>query len=205
MEINCPTCGSEVIDTGDMYRCSRMDQCIDDFKFYTKIAGYELSDSDIGAICDGLPTEEHEFTSKAGKQFKANLIWNTEEGKVTFQFKNTSQPLEGVLCPDHGVELRASDKRYYCPTKLEEGVWCPVGAWKSYGSHNLTPEELGQLLSGVPVGPWEMKKKDGTGTYQVVAEFDFDENKVATSYVQPSDQEKVAENRFMHGRGLSKG
>ena len=194
MEINCPTCGSEVFDAGDMYRCAMMDQCPINFKFYSKVAGYELSPADMVAICGGVSTEEHELTSKTGKPFKASLIWNTEEGRVIFQFANTRETLEGVLCPDHGVELRGSEKRYYCPTKIEEGVWCQVGAWKSYGSHNLTPEELGQLLSGIPVGPWEMQKKDGTGTYQVVAEFDFDENKVVTSYVDAGGKEKVSQN-----------
>ncbi len=49
------------------------------------------------------------------------------------------------------------------------------------GSHVVTKEELTDLLDGVPVGPWEMQRRDGSGTYQVLAEYDFDENKVITN------------------------
>ena len=199
MNVNCPSCGTEVFDAGNMYLCERGDQCPGGFKVWATIAGYTVTEEDIAAICEGKPGEEREFTSKAGKPFKATMTWDFDERKVAFKFREERKAVEGVLCPDHGVELRASEKRYYCPTKIEEGVWCQVGAWRTYGSHNLTPEELGELLVGVPVGPWEMKKRDGTGTYQVMAEFDFDENTVVTSFV---DAPKAESQSRKGGLGL---
>lgn len=182
MDTNCPVCHSAIFDAGDKYVCEKMDQCPGEFKVWGKIAGYELTTEDLAIICAGEETPERELTSKAGKPFHASLVWDDKERKVVFKFQNTRETLEGVLCPEHGVQLRGSEKRYYCPMKISEGVWCPVGAWRTIGSHVLTKEELADLLDGVPVGPWEMKKKDGSGTYQVLAEYDFDENKVNTDF-----------------------
>ena len=182
MDMFCPSCHSAIFNAGDKYVCEKMDQCPGDFKVWGKIAGYVLTDEDLATICDGKETPERTMTSKVGKEFHASLMWDDKERKVVFKFQNTRETLEGVLCPDHEVELRGSEKRYYCPTKLEEGVWCPVGAWRTIGSHAVTKEELADLLEGIPVGPWEMQKKDGSGTYQVMAEYDFEENKVNTDF-----------------------
>jgi hypothetical protein len=181
MDINCPSCHSAVFDAGDKYVCEKMDQCPGDFKVWGKIAGYVITPEDLAIICAGKETPEREMTSKAGKPFHASLVWDDKERKVAFKFQNTRETLEGVVCPDHGCELRGSEKRYYCPTKISDGVWCPVGSWRTIGSHVVTKEELADLLDGVPVGPWEMKRRDGSGTYQVLAEYDFDENKVITN------------------------
>ena len=45
----------------------------------------------------------------------------------------------------------------------------------------ITKEELADLSDGVRVGQWEMQRRDDFGTYQVLAEYDFDENKVITN------------------------
>ena len=196
MNVNCPSCGSEVFDAGNMYLCESGDQCPGGFKVWATIAGYAVTEEDLAAICEGKVSEEREFTSKAGKPFKATLNWDFEERKVAFKFRDR-EVVEGVLCPDHEVELRASEKRYYCPTKADDGSWCQVGAWRSIGDHEVTPSELAELLSGVPVGPWELTKRDGTGTYCVMAEFDFDENKVVTTFVDSPKAESQS-----HGGGL---
>ncbi|NNN14629.1 MAG: hypothetical protein HKL82_02070, partial [Acidimicrobiaceae bacterium] len=57
------------------------------------------------------------------------------------------------------------------------------GVWRSYGNHEVTSEELVKMLGGEPVGPWKMTKRDGTGTYDVMAGFDYDENKIVIEYV----------------------
>ena len=186
MDIHCPACGGEVSDAGNMYLCDNGEQCRGGFKVWARVAGYTLSEEDLTAICAGQTSEEHEFISKAGKPFRAKLRWDFEEQRVIFKFREAPKVIEGVMCPDHEVELRASDKRYYCPTKLEDETWCRVGVWRSYGDHEVTPEQLSEILSGVPVGPWELTKRDGTGTYEVMATFDFEENKVVTIFVEPA-------------------
>ena len=151
------------------------------FQGLGKDCWFVVTPEDLAIICAGEETPERELISKAGKPFHARLVWDANEHKVVFKFQNTRETLEGVVCPDHGCELRGSEKRYYCPTKISDGVWCPVGAWRTIGSHVVTKEELADLLDGVPVGPWEMKRRDGSGTYQVLAEYDFDENTVVTN------------------------
>ena len=181
--VTCPICGSQIMDYGRNWACEAAN-CPQKFKVYKEMSGYQLTVADLVNICGGAITDEHEFTSKAkGTQFKARLAWNSQERKVEFKFENSREAVKGVHCPEHNKELRASEKRYYCPTKLSEGVWCPVGAWRSYGSHQLTGEELGKLLLGLEVGPWNMKKKDGSGTYLVMAQYDFDQNVVTLTYV----------------------
>jgi len=180
----CPICMHGILDSGDKWVCGQGDHCPQGFKVYKKTARYDLTVADLVDICNGALTQEHEFFSQAkNKTFKASLAWDSSERKVIFKFQNTRETVKGVLCPDHNVEFRASEKRYYCPTKLSEGVWCPVGAWRGFGGHELTGEELGQLLLGLVLGPWELRKKDGSGTYMATAEYDFEENKVKLTFV----------------------
>lgn len=176
--VTCPICGSQILDYGRNWACESKD-CPQKFKVYKEMSGYQLTLADLVDICGGAVTEEHEFTSKAkGTTFKARLAWSSEKRKVEFKFQNSSETLKGVHCPIHNKELRASEKRYYCPTKISEGEWCEVGAWRTIGGHQLTAEELGQMLLGLEVGPWRMTKQDGSGTYMAMAHYDFDENKV---------------------------
>jgi len=182
METNfCPSCGSKVIDAGNLWRCEMMEKCPAGFKAYKTIASYALTDEDLAAICAGEESEEHEFTAKAGNAFTARVSWSAEERKVVFKFPNGK--VEGAFCPVHNVELRVGKKAYYCPVKAEDGTYCEVTAWLTFGSHSLTAQELVDLLDGMPVGPWEMQKRDGSGTYKVMPQWDFEQNKVITPYV----------------------
>jgi hypothetical protein len=158
-------------------------------------AKYVLTEDDVEAMSNGGVTEIHEFTSRAGKPFRASLAWNRQEHKVTFVFPEPKPSVEGVLCPDHFVELRMAEKRYFCPTKIDDEHWCPVSVWREHAGHAITTDELEKLLLGLIVGPWTLTRRDGETTYQVMATFDFAEHKLQTSPVDDhvSALEHVAE------------
>ncbi len=177
--IKCPECTKEMIDGGNRWECSTCAKVT----IYKETAKYTLTEDDVNAMANGGATEIHEFTSRAGKPFRARLRWHAQEQKATFVFPEPKPSIEGVLCPDHFVELRMSDKRYYCPTKIDDDSWCPVGMWRDHAGHTITTDELEKLLLGMTVGPWTLTTRDAKSSYQVVATFDFTEHKLRTSPV----------------------
>ena len=192
-EVLCPICGGKILDHGKYWACESGDRCPERFKTWKEMSGYTLSVVDLVDICNGALTEEHEFISKAkGTKFKTRLGWSSEQRKVEFKF-GPKESTKKALCPDHNVSLRVSDSMYHCTTKLEDGNWCPVKAWRSYGGRALSDEELGNLLLGVVLGPWDLTSKDGK-PYQATAEWDFGENKVKLTYVN-NEGSAQAENR----------
>jgi hypothetical protein len=154
-------------------------------RIFCETAQYTLTENDIEAIASGGVTEIHEFVSRAGKEFRASLTWNKQDHKVAMVFPAPKPSVEGVLCPDHFVELRMSEKRYFCPTKIDNEDWCPVGMWRNHAGHEIEPAELEQLLLGLTVGPWMLTRRSGD-TYEVMATYDFGEHKLTTSLVESS-------------------
>ncbi|MHB1733441.1 MAG: topoisomerase C-terminal repeat-containing protein [Ferrimicrobium acidiphilum] len=179
--IKCPECNKEITNQGSWWRC---DTC-DKVTIWHETAKYVLTGDDVNAMANGGVTEIREFTSRAGKTFRASLAWNRQEHKVTFVFPEAKPSVEGALCPDHFVELRMSDKRYFCPTKIDDEHWCPVGMWRDYHGYAITPGDLEKLLLGLTVGPWTLTKRDGN-TYEVMATFDLIEHKLVTLPVELS-------------------
>ena len=79
LAIACPKCGSTLTDGGRRLSCS----C--GFVFWRQIAGYQLKDVEIKKLFKGKAGPFH-FTSKSGKRFDAELVWNSDEGRATFLF-----------------------------------------------------------------------------------------------------------------------
>ncbi len=195
--VACPICGGTILDYEKFWGCEAGDKCPENFKVYKTISGYALTTADLVDICNGAVTAERKFFSQAkNKPFTAKMAWDSKERKVRLRFANDelNEALKDVLCPNHNVPLRASEKTFYCPTKLSDDEWCPVKAWRDCNGHALTPEELGQLLLGVELGPWVMVSRTKGTKYRATAEWNFDECKIKYTFVndkqdEPSDDE----------------
>ncbi|MDA8080660.1 MAG: hypothetical protein M0Z96_03470 [Actinomycetota bacterium] len=183
--VACPICGGTILDYEKFWGCEAGDKCPENFKVYKTISGYALTAADLVDICNGAVTAEREFFSQAkNKAFPAKMAWDSKERKVRLRFANDelNEALKDVLCPDHNVPLRSSEKTFYCPTKLSNEEWCPVKAWRDCNGHALTPEELGQLLLGVELGPWVMTSRTKGTKYRATVEWDFDEHKIKYTF-----------------------
>ncbi len=187
--LSCPICASTIMDYDKYWGCSG-ENCPEKFKVWKEMSGYTLSVEDLIDICGGALTKDRTFVSKAkGSTFTARLVWDSKERKVRMRFPGDelNEALKNVLCPNHNVALRASEKSFYCPTKSADGSYCNFSAWRNISGHSLTPEELRQLLSGAKLGPWTLTSKGGK-PYQATAHWSFDENKVKLTFV-PEDED----------------
>jgi len=195
--VACPVCGGTILDYEKFWGCEAGETCPENFKVYKSISGYTLTTADLVDICSGAVTAEREFFSQAkNKAFTAKMAWDSKERKVRLRFANDelNEALKDVLCPDHNVPLRSSEKTFYCPTKLSDEEWCPVKAWRDCNGHALTPEELGQLLLGVELGPWVMVSRTKGTKYRATVEWNFDEYKIKYTFVNgKSDEPNPAE------------
>ena len=79
---SCPVCQhSDLVDRKFSYMC----EC--GFKINKEISGYQLTEKDLSAlITSGKTRKIQSFKSKAGKDFAAVLVLDTENKKVTFKF-----------------------------------------------------------------------------------------------------------------------
>ena len=79
----CPSCGSSIIVTPKIFRCT---QC--DFKIWPTIAGKNLTKNQVETIISkGKSAEIKGFTSKAGKPFSAFVVLKDKAtGQTAFEF-----------------------------------------------------------------------------------------------------------------------
>ena len=81
-KITCPCCGKNLINDKWAYKCS----C--GLSISHEIAGKKLSEQNVKQLIEKGSTDMLEgFKSKAGKPFKARLVFNKDSKKIEFSFK----------------------------------------------------------------------------------------------------------------------
>lgn len=79
--VTCPCCSGSLKEKGKLYECA----C--GFKLWKTIAHKTLTESQMKDLLEKGVTEKITgFISKAGKEFSARLILDTDEKQVTFDF-----------------------------------------------------------------------------------------------------------------------
>lgn len=79
--VTCPCCSGSLKEKGKLYEC----EC--GFKLWKTISNKTLTENQIKDLLEkGVTKEIKGFISKAGKEFSARLIIDTEEKQVTFDF-----------------------------------------------------------------------------------------------------------------------
>ena len=87
VDIKCPICGSDITDKGMLFSCAtstREKPCLTVFK---TIAGKTIDAAILTELIQNGRTEKLTgFKSKAGKEFSASLVWDSNKKSVNFEF-----------------------------------------------------------------------------------------------------------------------
>ena len=78
----CPCCGGELKSTKFTWECD----C--GFKFWIETCGHKMKESDLKDLVQNGRTKVYDFTSKAGKKFRASLVLDKDGKKTNFEFEN---------------------------------------------------------------------------------------------------------------------
>lgn len=81
-EQKCPCCGGELKSTKFTWECD----C--GFKFWIETCGHKMKESDLKDLVQNGRTKVYDFTSKAGKNFRASLVLDKDGKKTNFEFEN---------------------------------------------------------------------------------------------------------------------
>jgi DNA topoisomerase III len=141
----CPLCQGIVAETKLAYSCSqwRVTQC--SFKIWKTIASKDITETMAKDLLKNRKTKTLKgFKAKSGSTFDAALLLD-DDGKVTFEFDNSSQDVIGVcpLCKGNVIE-RA--KAFGCANWKSNG--CNFVIWKEQQGKTLTKEDAQKKLQG---------------------------------------------------------
>lgn len=88
---HCPRCKKgKILLTDTLYVCSEHQSRKCDGRVPKTLAGYDITHEEALGLFKNKDTEEHTFTSKAGKPFKASLSMAKNKG-ATFKFSSTNK------------------------------------------------------------------------------------------------------------------
>ncbi|KHF38807.1 DNA topoisomerase III [Halalkalibacter okhensis] len=82
----CPECGGVILDKGTFFGCSQFHSQQCRFTISKVILGKKIRQKDVKALLKDGKTETIEGFIKEDKSFKATLVWDKTEKKITFQF-----------------------------------------------------------------------------------------------------------------------
>jgi hypothetical protein len=58
------------------------------------------------------------FVLSPVKEFRINLVKDFDQRKLVVKLRDTYEVVKRALCRNHNIELWASEKKYYCLTKM---------------------------------------------------------------------------------------
>lgn len=157
IKANCPVCGKPITVGKNYYYCGKKDgdNITYDFIIGKTYAGAKITDKDVESICAGKKTRSLNFTSKAGKKFKAMLYWNKDENKIGMEFdnqfanykNNATKGLFKCKCGGEVIKLPGKYGNFYkcqgCETMVSE-TYCG----KKFTSQNIRDIYSGKKVSG---------------------------------------------------------
>jgi DNA topoisomerase-3 len=87
----CPLCGGKVASGKFGYYCSTYKESGCKLSIPNEMAGKKLTDNQKKGLLEGKKIHAKGFTSKAGKQFEADVVLNKSTGKVEFDFSSSQK------------------------------------------------------------------------------------------------------------------
>jgi DNA topoisomerase-3 len=87
----CPLCGGKVASGKFGYYCSTYKESGCKLSIPNEMAGKKLTDNQKKGLLEGKKVHAKGFTSKAGKQFDADIVLNKSTGKVEFDFSSSQK------------------------------------------------------------------------------------------------------------------
>ena len=154
LDARCPICGGRIKQTAKYYLCENYSKdggC--KFVIGRNFLGANLAEKDVVALCNGKNTKELKMKStKTNKEFKASLMFDKNTQKIAFVFNSPSAKETSYKCPVCGGELKERDgkngKYLSCDNK-------DFFMSLKIAGHKLTKGDIGKLLKGETVGPYE--------------------------------------------------
>lgn len=149
IEAPCPKCGGKILEEYRKFNCQNCD-----FSLWKTIAGRRLTGEEVSELFShGIVGPLDGFVSRMGRAFSASLKWNSQEGKVDFDFgqDNTSDEKKTVnleeltpigKCPLCGANVYETDSAYLC-----ENAYKPAARGKKKCSFRTGKVVLGQEIS----------------------------------------------------------
>lgn len=144
----CPKCGKSVKEGKEYYLCvGYKKDC--DFIIGKTFLGAKISKTEVKKLLTGKATKEFSF-KKGEKTWKAKLIFNKTEGKISFD--NGSGNSEGpkaedskLVCPKCGKPLKGSNKYYMC-SSYKSG--CDFLLTKELSGTKISESDFEKLAKG---------------------------------------------------------
>ena len=85
--ITCPFCGGNVIENAKAFGCSNWREKNCKFSVWKVMMGKKMTKKIVNELIENKKTKKMDgFKSKAGKEFSASLVLNTEEKKIDLSF-----------------------------------------------------------------------------------------------------------------------
>ncbi len=145
----CPLCEQDVIEGKKGFGCSGYKENGCKFVIWKEIAGKKISRNQAKTLLEkGQTGVIKGFKSKKGNKFEA--ILKLENGKVEFQFDNSSNKKdEGSKkalgkCPFCGKEVIEAAKGYSCSGYREQG--CKFVVWKQIAGKKITTKQAQDIM-----------------------------------------------------------
>jgi DNA topoisomerase-3 len=85
----CKLCGGTVIDKGEFYGCANYAKTKCSFTISKMILGKKISQTNVKKLLQHGKTDVIKGFKKGEKTFDAYLVWDEQERKISFSFKNT--------------------------------------------------------------------------------------------------------------------
>mgnify|MGYP004535977637 FL=1 len=145
IDCKCPNCGGQMRGNERFFYCENYKK--DDgtnsndchFLLGRTVAGANISEADLIALCTKGETKAKKFTSKAGKKFNASLIYNKEGKKVEFKFADNSTTMK---CPVCGKPVVKFVKGYKCSDDS-----CGFIVWDKVANKKISDKQLQDLIT----------------------------------------------------------
>lgn len=152
----CPVCGGKILLGKDRFYCTGPgtgQAC--NVRGWKTVCGAVLEATDVKSLMAGEEIEKE--CSKDGKSWRQKLVYNLETNKV--DFVKAAHESSGYKCPCcRKSDLYEGEKMYRCMDDK-----CGFVIWKKMAGHELTADEVGQLVANGKTDPIDgFIKKDGS-------------------------------------------
>jgi DNA topoisomerase-3 len=121
----CPACGKPVRQRGKVYACDSGRSC--PFVVFGTMSKRKISARMVKQLlAEGRSAAVKGFRSKKGREFRAGLVWNPDEGRVGFWFPEDREQAppparEGQRCPTCGKGSLIRGRRQLGCSRWREG------------------------------------------------------------------------------------
>lgn len=167
----CPLCGKDVIESEKAFGCSGWKEGCK-FVLWKDSFGGKLTEADAKAILETGETGEKDLVSKAGKPYRAKIVYDKEEQKMKLAFPEKKAV---GACPMCGKEVFDRGNFFGC-SGYKDG--CEFTLPKTISGHTLTEKEAALILAGEATESIRFTSKKSGKRFNARLKYNKDEKKL---------------------------